>query len=1346
MSLKHINLYLNLYKQLQSQFLLNELLMILQRSFHNDNHSFRKTISMKAFYVIVFLLLNTVSWCQAGSPLSDLKFTQNKGQWHKDILYRAPIPGGTFYLTPTGFATVHTDQTVINKLSEHNHSHDTHTDDTIILPYHFIRANFIKGNSDFVHSGQEPTSGVINYLIGPRENWSTDIRSFQRVSYKEIYKGISFEIFKSQNSLKYQYTIAPRANPNKIGIEYTGQDSIYLSDGVLHIRHSLGETVEEAPFAYQIISDQRIEITCKFVLKRNVLTFEVGRYNKKYPLIIDPQLIFSTSSGSTADNWGNTACLDSEGNLYSGGTVFPSGRFYAVSSPTGFLFLDYNPDGFPTTPGAFQDIIAGDGLFSTGTLTDGSEVIWQNHANISDMAFMKFDSSGTNLLYATYLGGTGVDVPISINTTTNDELIILGVTGSSDFPGAVNTLTPGSDPGTILNVYRFSNGADIVVTKLNAAGNNVINSYYAGGTSWDGLMRFGDDLINNYGDELRGDIIEDTDGSILCASYTRSPDFPSTLPSLDSIPDSTNYDGLILNFQNDLSALNWSTTLGGSGDDALYSIKKGTDGFIYVAGGTTSPDLPTDSTSYQTYMGDVDGFAAKIAPDGSRVEKLSYVGTPAFDQSYFLDIDEENDVYLFGQTRGSYPVSDSVYSNQFAAQFLHKLGTNLDTTYFSTVFGSPGSLGNVIPNISPTAFLVNDCENMFVSGWGGSDNQTDTINHRNGFTFNMPLINETRGEAETDGSDFYLAVIQKDAKDIIFGTYFGGDNGPGRGEHVDGGTSRFDKQGIVYQSVCAGCGGETTFPTFPDDGLQSTYPKANASGNCNNAVFKYDLSSLEAILEIDDRDCGNKTVKMANNSIGGIDYTWIFGDGDTLFIDTKDSVTHRYQARGEYLVQLIARDLTTCTGRDTATATIIIGDSIFAEGPDTICFNESAQLLVTEAINPVWDVTPELTCSACHAPIASPTLQSTTYYVRETIAEDCIVEDSVTIFMFQDFSIDIGFADRPCQEDTVLFINNSESASGFIWSFGDGSPDFEGDDKYVIHQYTETGTYTVTLFGRHAEPLCSDSAALVQIEIQYLDSIYASGEDTLCLGQGTFLQVDSATNPVWVSRPDLSCVEATGCKKVLVIPTDSTYYVVFESLGEDCIVTDSVKVLLHPVPDPKPSFTYDNQRCWNNPFQLFAQIDSNDCICCEPVSDWIWDFGDGNSSEELNPIHQFEGPGTYDVTLFAVAWDTVEITNSITVMHEDSCLKNIYIPNAFTPNGDGENDLLYVRAVNLTALEFHLYNHWGEEVFTTNSLWKGWDAIYKGVKQTQQVFTYTCNATFWDGEDVYLEGNVTLIE
>jgi hypothetical protein len=253
---------------------------------------------------------------------------------------------------------------------------------------------------------------------------------------------------------------------------------------------------------------------------------------------------------------------------------------------------------------------------------------------------------------------------------------------------------------------------------------------------------------------------------------------------------------------------------------------------------------------------DIDGVVVKLSPDGSKFLSATYLGTPQYDQVYFLELDSSNQVYVLGQTQGEYLVTQDVYSNENAGQFIHKMNNDLDSTYFSTTIGS----GSGSPDFSPTAFLVNECENIFVSGWGGILNHPVT-GYIGGNTIGLP-ITDNAYQSQTDGDDFYLMVLLQDAEQLLYSTFFGEING--RGEHVDGGgTSRFDKKGIVYQSVCGGCGGSSGFPTFPQDVWSTT----NNSNNCNNAAFKFDLASLAARFQTDTEDFMNRGISSRMLSI-----------------------------------------------------------------------------------------------------------------------------------------------------------------------------------------------------------------------------------------------------------------------------------------------------------------------------------------------------------------------------------------------------------------------------------------------------------------------------------------------
>ncbi|MCK5705457.1 MAG: PKD domain-containing protein, partial [Cyclobacteriaceae bacterium] len=608
-----------------------------------------------------------------------------------------------------------------------------------------------------------------------------------------------------------------------------------------------GSFLENTPISYSESSLRKEQVPTEFFIQDDLVSFRFPEgYETNSKLVIDPELIFSTYSGSEADNWGFTATYDDEGNLYSGGIV-----------------LDV---GYPVTNGVFQPLHAGD---------------W-------DVGILKYDSAGKDLLWATYLGGSFSETPQSIIVNSKGELVIYGSTSSPDFPVTSFSFQKnflGGDPiYDSLPPYRLvgglpmRNGTDIFLAILGNDGSTLEGSTFIGGTENDGVIEKYMPLTKNYGDQFRGEVNLDGEDNIYVASNTSSTDFlikngPQTVYGGDV------NDGVIMKFNSNLSDLIWSTYIGGSGMDALFSVKVDTKGNVFAAGGSNSIDFPVTDGTYKTEKPDaidIDGVVVKISNDGSEIVKGTYVGTPNYDQVYFLELDSSDRVYLLGHTQGNYLVTEGVYSNPNSGQFIHKLGNDLDSTYFSTVIGS----GSGSPDFSPTAFLVNECENIFISGWGGALNHP-VNGYIGGSTFNLP-ITDNAFQSQTDGTDFYLTVLLQDAKKLLYGTYFGEMNG--KGEHVDGGTSRFDKKGIVYQSVCGGCGGSSGFPTWPPD----VWSRTNNSTNCNNAAFKFDLASLIAKFETDTEDFTNRgiregcyplTLVFLNESLGGEDYLWEFGEG-----------------------------------------------------------------------------------------------------------------------------------------------------------------------------------------------------------------------------------------------------------------------------------------------------------------------------------------------------------------------------------------------------------------------------------------------------------------------------------
>lgn len=819
-------------------------------------------------------LLNAEMAFSHGSD-EHINFIENKGQWKNDVSFMAKIGGGNVWLQNNSFTFNFYHQEDFEKLHQMHHG-KYKPSSTEVFRQHAYSLNFLQSSSDVKITSTDKSEFYHNYLIGnDPSKWASNVSLYGEVNYENLYQGINLKIKTSKDGyLKYDFIVKPNANASLIKLSYDGIQP-RLKNNTIILSSNAGEIIESLPEVYQIINGKKRMIECNYVLKNKIISFDFPNgYDKNAELIIDPTLIFSTYTGSTADNWGYTATNDSQGNAYGGGVVFSTG--------------------FPVSVGAYDITFSGGG-------------------QLTDVSLIKYSDDGVNRLFATYLGGIGSESPHSLIVDSQDNIIIYGTTSSSDFPTSASCYDNSFNGGVsvLMDGYiNYSAGVDIFVTKLNTGGTALLGSTFVGGTNNEGLNN-ATTLYYNYGDEARGEVIVDANDNIIVASCTQSNNFPTTIGSQSQVLQGTQ-DAVVFQLSSNFSSLDWSTYLGGSITDAAYGVKiNPLNGNVYVCGGTTSSNFPTTSgTIHPSQMGGTaDGYVVSLNATNATIISGSYLGTNSYDQSYAIQIDQDGDVYTMGQTTGSYPVVGSVYSNANSSQFVHKLNPSLTSTIWSTVIGS-GTSATV--NISPVAFLVDYCKNIYISGWGGTIN----AGYGNGTTNGMPV---TAGayDVTTDGSDFYCMVLERNAASLLYGTFFGGGGG---GEHVDGGTSRFDNNGTIYQAVCAGCGGSSSFPTTP--GVWST---TNSSSNCNLGLFKmeFNYNGVQAGASASPNVIACDPPYDVNFSgSNNPNHIWDFGDGSP--VDTAQNPSHTFTAVGTYTITYIAIDSTTCNISDTAYLTVEI--------------------------------------------------------------------------------------------------------------------------------------------------------------------------------------------------------------------------------------------------------------------------------------------------------------------------------------------------------------------------------------------------------------------------------------
>ena len=416
-----------------------------------------------------------------------------------------------------------------------------------------------------------------------------------------------------------------------------------------------------------------------------------------------------------------------------------------------------------------------------------------------------------------------MSIHIGLIVDQDNNLIIFGTSYSFDFPTGLNA------PQSIKR-----GGTDLIVTKLSDDGSTMIGSTYIGGTANDGLNESSATKYF-YSDDFRGEVNIDSSGRILVATTTASVNFPVTTGVFQD-QHQGGQEGVVLCVSPQVDNVIWASYFGGSRDDAIYSIDVSQNGDLYISGGTASNDLSNASSSFgPSYKGGrADGFVARIKNDGSTLMRTAYWGTSRYDQILQLEIDKYGSIFVVGQSDGGMPTKGPVYKNGNSGQFISKFDADLENVLLSTVYGS----GKNVPDITINAFLVDQCDKIFISGWGGS-----LYFGPQAKLANMPITPNAL-QAKTDGNDFHLAVFRKNMSDLVYGTYFGGNL---TDDHVDGGTSRFDKLGVIYQSVCSSCppssdGQQSQVSDFPT--TPGAFSETNLSPRCSNASFKFSFGNL----------------------------------------------------------------------------------------------------------------------------------------------------------------------------------------------------------------------------------------------------------------------------------------------------------------------------------------------------------------------------------------------------------------------------------------------------------------------------------------------------------------------
>jgi gliding motility-associated-like protein len=713
-----------------------------------------------------------------------------------------------------------------------------------------------------------------------------------------------------------------------------------------------------------------------------------------------------------------------------------------------------------------------------------------------------------------------------------------------------------------------------------------------------------------------------------------------------------------------------------------------------VAGATSSLDFPgtTKSGVIQSGYGGgaSDGFVAQVSNDGSTLIRSTFLGTDAGDAIYGIQFDKKGIPYVMGTTNGRWPVMNTNYVIAGGRQFVSKMQPDLSAFIYSTTFGTPSGALHGLPNISPVAFLIDRCENIYVSGWGGWIIGAETDPYGLAGTAGMATTPNAYKRL-SDNRDFYFIVMAKNADSLLYGTFFGeNDNSSSISEHVDGGTSRYDQNGVIYQGICANCSGPKVtgrYPTTP-----GVWAPVNGAGNngCNMAAIKiaFNFSGVSGGLRVsvngrrgDTSGCIPMDTYIEDTVRSAKQYIFNFGDGSPDTASSSYAVSHTYPNKGVYRIMMVAIDSNSCNVADTSYRYAIartdkapvtfsfakVGDCQSLDydftntstappgkpfGPNSFTWNfgDGSQPVVKGgfAPNPV-----------------NYAFQSPGTYLVSLVMDDtayCNFPDSMTQMLRVSPIAKAQFVtpSTGCAPYNASFNNTSLGGISFVWDFGDpGSGEANtSNDVNPTHLYQDPGTYTIKL---HEE-------------------------------------------------------DPSACNKT----SDTSFTITVYS-------------------KPRAGFTFAPSPPVANVPIVFTNTSQGG------VS-YLWQFGDGDSTVKATADtvqHLYIATDSFPVCLIA----TNEFGCTDTVCHMVQTLISplLDVPNAFTPGRFGQNSILKVMGFGILKMDFRIYNRWGKMVFESDNPNVGWDGTYLGVLQPMDVYAYSLEAQFSDGKHVSKKGDITLV-
>ncbi len=570
-----------------------------------------------------------------------LRFEENQGQTDSQVKYLAHGNGYTLFLTPTAMA-VQLKAAGVPKTSP------------------VLQMRLPGSNAKASLEARDRLPGTTNYFIGNDPGkWHSSVPGYAQIAYRDVYPGIDVVYRGTQRQLEFDFMVRPGAKPDSIRLAFDGADKLSVDgQGNVRLEAGAGHLTLHKPVLYQESAQGRIPIEGRFVRAgKNEIAFNVAKYDNTKPLVVDPalEIAYATFFGGSGDEAAFGIAVDGGDNAYIAGTT---------SSATDF----------PTKKAAYASYGGGN----------------------TDYFVTKFNSTGTALVYSTYLGGSGDETGNSgviggadnytgiLAVDPSGNAYVTGYTTSANFPTTTNAYSQ-TLAGTATR--------DAFVTEVSMSGSSLLYSTYLGDT---------------IGASYPRGIAVDNAGNAYITGLTISNTLPVTANaySTTGVTYGNFFLGFLSEFNTTLSgrlSLAYSSYIGGS-NNAGFSVAVDNSGNAYVAGelyvvaGSGAGTIPVVNSIQSSGGGAQDGFVEKFNTTAAFPLLWStYIGGSGFDYVQKVALDTTG-VYLAGSTTSTdFITTSGAFQTAFGGGggtgdgFVTKLSLDGKTRLFSTYIGGTGS-------------------------------------------------------------------------------------------------------------------------------------------------------------------------------------------------------------------------------------------------------------------------------------------------------------------------------------------------------------------------------------------------------------------------------------------------------------------------------------------------------------------------------------------------------------------------------------------------------------------------------------------------------------------------------